>query len=183
MQVVLIWRNSFWVHRANTTNVSDSITNLQMWFIPWSLVDRMLSILTTLWIFSSLITKVLMQMNVRTYWILSYCCHIVLSYCIVILWCCCIVILSCCHINMVMYGVLSYCCIVVLWFFCIVIFFNHIVLSYCCVVVLWHCYIVILFFHVLLSYCFVDVLWYCCFVILFCGVDDVLFVKCYVVIR
>ncbi len=81
-----------------------------MWFIPWSLADRMLSVLTTLWICSRLIVKILLQMNVRTYcdiliWRCMLYCHIVvLLYCdIVVLhivlscwWCSYCYLLCCC---------------------------------------------------------------------------------------
>ncbi len=110
-------------------------------------------------------------MNVRTYWILSYC-HIVLSFCIVILLCCCIVILSCCHINMMTHGVVSYWA-VVLWFF--VLSYCSAVL-YCHIVVLLYCYIVVLSYCLFVLYCHIVLLMYCDIVILsYCSVVLMMF--------
>ncbi len=89
-------------NRVQGVDVLDSITSLQMWFIPWSLADRMLSILTTSWIFSCLIIQILLQMNVCTY------CDILIWQCMLY---CHIVVLLYCDIVM-----LSYCSVVLMMF-------------------------------------------------------------------
>jgi hypothetical protein len=138
LQVVLIWQNYFWVHRAKTTNVSDSFTSLQVWFIPWSLADRMLSTLTTLWRCSSLIIKVSMQMNVRTYcdiliwWRMLYYHIDVLLYCDIVVLSYSSVVFNC-HIVVMLYwdiDVLSYCSAVLYCHIVVLLYCNIVMLSY-----------------------------------------------------
>jgi hypothetical protein len=101
----------------------------------------MLSILTSLWMFSCLIIKFLLQMNVRMHMLY---CHIV------VLMCCDIVILS--YWSVVLYChivVLLYCDIAVLSY-CSVVFYCHIVvLLYCDIVVLSCCSVVLMMFLLL----------------------------------
>ena len=116
-----------------------------------------MSILTTSWRFSSLIIKVLMQMNVRTYCdiycdigVLSYC-SVMLNYHIVVLLYWDVVILSYCSVVLYCHiVVLLYCDIVILSYCSFVLYCHIVLLMYCDIVVLSYCSVMLMMFLLLI---------------------------------